>query len=479
MSLRVAKEELNSLTEFQRELHVAEGPHDDIVSNNYRKFIKSTWYSTVVEEIPHASTDNKDVTYHPNMDFHLLYYAYLRARLPAIRIRPQYRGKARIAWCHNIGTNLILRAAFMEDNKELQSWDSTWTDINSQFYQSSGAGKRDAHNVGIGNIKCLEEWAEALPAYTVNIDQPWFYSLEPYYAFPLLYKNSQTRVMHQYTFQLEIAKLLRVQILENGKWHDVAKGIHKVVNIKKKDSLKIPELWGRYAYLTDNEVQWWKKCSDKDLPGSKISRSLYIRNVEVCDAINSTTFGKVAEVVLESRHPCLAFFWVAENIDARKNRNYSNYTTNTEDLYSGWDPITDTTLIYGTTVRLDKMASDHFTLAEPRKHFPSAPHERGYHGLSYAYDSTNFDADNAIVLDNHMKAKLQCTLGDNNIFNSLEYDNSLDKDEDDDDGPKIFVEETKKEPKHSPQFLLRVRLLTLRKLSITSDDGSNFLFHLR
>jgi len=42
--------------------------------------------------------------------------------------------------------------------------------------------------------------------------------------------------------------------------------------------------------------------------------------------------------------------------------------------------LKQTSLKYGTIVRLENMPSDHFSIAEPRKHFPSAPCERGYYG---------------------------------------------------------------------------------------------------
>jgi hypothetical protein len=187
----------------------------------------------------------------------------------------------------------------------------------------------------------------------------------------------------------------------------------------------------------------------------------------------------------------LAFFWVAENKDATANHNYSNYTTDSTDLYSGWDPIKTTTLKYGTTTRLDNMPSDHFSLAEPRKHFPSAPSERGYHAYSYAWDSTSFHGDIGIVFAN-MNAKLQCRIANNNIFTNVSYDEDDDDEDDDEIADSIEDEKEVKSKKQdelkladsaveevSPSFITRARLLVVRKFTIASEGDDKYKFTIK
>lgn len=476
MSIQVAKYELESLTKFQQDIHLTSNMSEDIISNFHRAFIKSTWYSSVPLKLK-SSKDGSDTIYSVNNSFHFLLYSYMRFVLPAIRVKPNYKGRVRIAWCHNVGTNIVNHAVFRQDDDTYQEWDNVWADIYFQFYQTAGAGKRESHDIGVGNVKYLEGWNEYLPSYPINVDQPWFYSMDHALAFPIFYKGSLTRAEHRYSFKTKIFDILRVQILSKDKtWKSTINNVEKYLDVNTT-TLKAPELWGRYSYITDPEIKWYK-C--------KKSRSFYTRDVVVCDTPNPTTYNSTAQIELQCVNPCLAFFWVAENCDAIKLNNHSNYTTDAFDIYQGWDPIRTTSLIYGTTLRLDKMPSDHFSIAEPRKHFPSAPSESGFHGYSFAWDSTSYHGDIGIVFSVEMKAKLSCDIYNNNIFTSSAYDDdkkNVDEDEiadsSYDETNKIVIQDKKAETlktmesvteEMSPKFVTRVRLLVVRKFTITSDN---------
>lgn len=473
MSIQAARDELSSLCEFQREIHTVADVSEKIMSIFHRTFLKSTWYSSIPMKLK-CTQDGGESVYHVNDSFHFLLYTYTRQFIPGIRVKPNQKDKIRIAWCHNLGTNQIVHAVFKEDDEPYHKWDNVWADIYFQFYQNNGAGKRENHNIGIGNVKCLEEWSDFLPPYFLNVEQPWFYSMDHSLAFPIFYRNSLTRAEHRYIFRNKISDLLRVQIYRNQKWRNIKPGLSlsKYVDFGPNSELPIPELWGRYAYVSEPEIKW-HKCKE--------NRSLYFKDVEICDSNDPKTYLSTSSIDLKCTKPCLAFFWVAENSDSTKFNNYSNYTTEIGDLYSGWDPIKTTTLKYGTTSRLDAMASDHFSIAEPRKHFPSAPCERGYHGYSFAWDSTSNDAEIGIVFDK-MSAKLHCLISDNNIFN-MSYSDArqefLDLDEleelsdtqDDQSVPPPENTETSTATKN-PNFILRSRLLVLRKLNINSSEGT-------
>jgi hypothetical protein len=472
MSIQAAKEELSSLTTFQRDIHVANHASEEIISHFYKAFIKSTWYSSVPMKLK-CTSDGEETVYTVNNSFHYLIYSYMRFQSPPVRVKPEFKGRVRIAWCHNLGTNIVSQAVFKEDDDTYQTWDSVWADIYFQFYQDNGAGKRENHNIYIGNIPCLEEWTDFLPACPINVDQPWFYSMDNSLAFPIFYKNSQTRAEHRYTFRRRITDLLRMQFSsKDGKWKSTTKSLHKYLDIGQTATIKIPELWGRYAYVSEAEISY-HKCDTE--------RVFFTRDVEICDTPNPNQYKTTAEISLHCVNPCLAFFWVAENRDAISNHNYSNYTTNADDLHSGWDPIRTTSLKYGTTIRLDNMPSDHFSAAECRKHFRSAPSERGFHGYSFAADSTNYHGDIGVVLA-ELHAKLHCTINDNNIFTMAPYEDDDDDKEEDDIAESLMEPEAKSRPdiksesstegEPSPSFITRTRLLVVRKFTVsTAADG--------
>jgi hypothetical protein len=474
MSIQAAKEELNSLTDFQRDIHVTKDLSEEIISTFYRTFVKATWYSSVPLKLK-CSSDGEEVVYSVNNTFHYLMYSYMRFELPPISVLPEFNKTIRAAWCHNVGTNIVKRASFIEDDDTYNSWDNIWADIYFQFYQRGGAGKRDAHKIGVGNIPYIENWATKLPRYPINVEQPWFYSMHPALSFPIFYKNSQTRAEHRYTFRRRIVDLLRVQKLGKDEiWYNVSsKAASRYLNIDAEASVKMPELWGRYAYVSAAEIDW-NKCRKE--------RVLYTRDVEICDTANPNVYKTTADIELHCTNPCLAMFWVAENLDATATRNYSNYSTDPDDFRTGWDPVRTTSFKYGTTIRLDNMPSDHFSIAEPRMHFPSAPDEPGYHGYSFAYDSTSFDGDIGIVFSN-LNAKLQCRIANGDIF-SDSYNDGFGKDTsesmsrtemsmrggDEDEELSDDDEIQKEEP--SPKFMTRARLFVLRKFTIAADAAN-------
>ena len=482
MSIQVAKKELESLTAFQRDIHVTNDMSEEIASLFYRTFLKSTWFSSVLMKLRSAN-DSDDVVYHVNNSFHFLLYSYMRFVLPPIKVKSDFIGRVKIAWCHNVGTNITHRAVFREDDDVYQTWDNIWTDIYFQFYQNAGPGKRENHNIGIGNVECIEGWNDYLPSYPINVDQPWFYSMDHSLAFPIFYKNSETRAEHRYQFRRKVVDLLRVKILgKDRKWHPTTRNIHRYLDIDPKLTIKEPELWGRYAYITEPEIKWYK-C--------KQNRTFYTRDIEICDTPNPYKYKSTSELSLQCTNPCLALFWVAENQDAVFVHNYSNYTTDSENVYGGWDPIKTTTLSYGTIKRLDNMPSDHFSIAEPRKHFPSSPSERGYHAHSYAWDSTDFNGDVGITFAG-LNANLACKIDNNSIYNNSVFDDDDDDDDPDEIADFIADDNTPQHTKHSnkietitdeslsPNFIVRSRLLIVRKFTITSgDEADKYKFSIK
>lgn len=478
MSALIAKAELLSLTDFQRDLHVTKDKSEEIVSTFYKGFTKSTWYSSVPCKLA-CSTDGEIIVYKVNNAFHYLSYTYMRYMLPAIRVKQEYSGKVRIKWTHNIGTSPILSASFKEDDDTYQTFDYVWSDIFFQFYQPPGAGKRKAHNIGIGNVQCLEEFSEFLPAYPINVDQPWFYSLDPALAFPIFLKNSLTRAEHRYTMRRKIQDLLIVEVKgRDGIFRSSKINPLSYLDINGPNVLRTPELWGRYAYVTESEMKF-HKC--------KLPRTIYTRDIAVCDSVHPKKYDETSEITLECNSPCLAMFWVSENKKSTKRNLYSNYTTDSNNVYAGWDPIKSTTLKYGIKPRLDAMPSDHFSIAEPRKRFPSSPNERGYHGYSFSEDSTNhFIADVGVDLS-VLKGKLLCDIADNNLFlvpkNEKNNRNDENEDEDEDgNNEESSVQENIQSPKPSndgTEYITRARLLIVRKFTMENDEKDGVLFSIQ
>ena len=441
--------ELGSKTDFQKDLHDTTSKTEPIICNHYKDFKKCTWTSTMPIKM-NSSLDGDEVVYQVFNTYHFLNDSYMKFTSPVISVIPEHRGKVQICWCRNMGTNIVKSAVFKENNERFNGWDYTWADMYSQYFPICKQGGLTKMDIGMGNIPQLIEWNEELPKHNFNVIQPWFYSFSlenNFNAFPIFYKGSNTRAEHRYTFRQRIVDLLRVRVLQDGKWVELhsPKQKCKYVGITTEDLIKTPELWGEYSCVTEAELEDFK--TEKEY-------TYYYRDVVECDASNPTLAGKVSDIQLFSRNPCLAMFWVAENQNALKNNNYSNYTTNTDSILNGQDPIEKITLKYGDIPKFDGFDADHFTINQALKKFPSSPRLNGYYAYSNAANLSNFDADIGVVYTD--KVSLKCKLA-----------GPEDDDEEDEDKPQ------------TTQYQVKVRLLVLKRYKVKKDDKGNFEFSFK
>jgi hypothetical protein len=471
MSIQCCKDEINSMSDFQKDIHLTSDYKEKIISNFYQKFLKSTWYSSIDQKLKQIK-DGDETAFIINNSFHYLIYTYMRFYLPPIRVKEKYKDRVKICWCHNVGINRIKKASFKDEDEDYQSFDNTWLDIYFQFYQNKGSGKRKAFDRGVGNVSFLETWSDFLPSFPINVEQPWYYSSQSSLAYPIFYKNSLSRAEHRYVFR-SLHELLRIKILnKNGEWveisrnNDLSEAPNKYVDFLPCKKSTNPELWGKYAYVTNNEIEWNKECSD--------DKVFYIRDIEICDSITLNKYNSISTIELNCKNPCLAMFWVAENMNSSKKCNFSNYTTDSSNLYIGWDPVSLTTLKYGNDSKFENFESDHFNIGQTRKHFPSYPSDQGYHTYSFAWDSTNYNGDIGICLSN-LNSKLLCELQDGNLF-SLQNLQKIGEIENEDselydpNRKNSVLVSTVLDPIQEPEFLVRVRLLIIKKFTISKNE---------
>jgi hypothetical protein len=273
----VAKLELESITDFQREIHLNKEKDEGISSIFYHEFRKSTWYTHIHARLK-CTADDENLEFMANTTFHYLKYTYMVTELPEIRVKPQYEGQYKICWTHNVGSNIIESGDFQVDDDYFVGFDRQWMDIQSQFYMKPGF--RDHYNMCVGNLNFLEEWSNHLPRYKTTVPQPWYYSIDTGYAFPLYYCNSESKVVHNYQMRTKISDLLRMVVYkeELNAWVELpAVDFTVLEGANALTKLKTPELWGCYAYITEDEISF-NKCQNE--------RVFYINDVIACDASN-------------------------------------------------------------------------------------------------------------------------------------------------------------------------------------------------
>ena len=475
-----AKIELDVLTEFQRHLHKHEGPDEDIPSKFNYVFRKTTWSVNLIEEMEAAvKNDGKVITYTCNHKYDFLLYSYIIQRIQPMKVNKEARKKVQICLCHNPGHNIIVNGALDIDGIVVQSFGSGWLDIHSQFFMEPGF--RENYNVAIGNVPFLEQWSTHIPAYELTVHQPFFYSKNTATALPL-FLGSLGRVTHRYEFKRDLSQLLRMRILEDesgDQWREIQYNWEYMAAVAQDEKFSQPVMFGKYAVITEAERNWHKGIvAVEDVNTGKIITKtdpnyrplvMYGENVVETTHENSYTFGNTVGIDLTSATPTKSIFWVAENIDATKLNNHSNYTTNSKDIMNGWSPISDISMGYGNVIKIKSMSNTHFNVGLSAREFMSPPSEPGYNGINFGYNINSLHADVGIVFNQIGMARFNANLADTDPFLKKVVDKRRkSRSNPDDFVPRELMTDDKKSARPS-NFKLRVFLLTSTRITLPSN----------
>ena len=480
--VEIAKIDLETITEFQKELHYAtemitrqtpQGPvtePEEVTSNFLREPRKTTWYSRIPMKLSMTETDGV-VTYIANNTFDRIEFVDMIAELPALRVAKEFKDQIRICWTHNILHNIVNEASMFRDETLITGLDANWLDQYSQRYIKPGF--REIYNSGIGNIPFLEKWCDFLPAYTLTGPQPWPISEDISLSFPLFLLPPTSHLTFRYKPCLDIARLLRMQKLDkkSGSWKDIKCNLRYVEGAGIMKRLKNPILRAYYDYLSNEEREWWECGGRKHI--------FYLNHIVSTDAKNTSIYGKSAAVDL-SCGPCKAIHWVAENQNYILYNNRSNYSTS-DDVYAGWTPWECYDITYGGSQRVEKTGSEVSERLDSYHHGRIPPMDPGYGLYSFARDIMSLDADIGIALSK-VNAQINIKLKNTDPFLRPVLESKLDDtdDEDEDDGggdmeDTEIASETGSVSvpavvERKADFLIRVRMLITRKIVFSYDQ---------
>ena len=462
--------EIKQLSDFQKEIHSVATEREEIDSIFTYVFRKVTWYRLAPEQLK-LSMDKEagNAVYTANSTYHYLMFINKRMILPEMRVSDEYANEYRIAWCHNVNNNNTIQAILKIGDETFNSFDHVWADIHGQYYGKPGFER----HLGLaqGNAPFLEEWSTRLPSRATNCIQPFYFSHHPSISIPLFMMSSQTKVTFEYQFRLKVSQLLRLsKLMADKTWRSI-KFNPKILSDKCPTQIPNPELWGIYSHVTDAEIVS-QTCDDAP-------KTFYIRNVIASDAENPVALGEKAKVELEATWPTLALFWVAENKDATGRNNRSNYSTDPDNIYNGWNPCSAPTLSYSDFKRFKDVPPDFFEVVEPILHFTSAPVDPGYNAYSICHNSSSIDAEVGVSFGG-LKAKLSVPLANSAPFLSQPWTTEHNKeasdnndDDDEVDGDQDVKSASKSEVStngkgsESKNYLLRARMFVMQKVVAT------------
>ena len=461
----VLKLDINSLTDFQKDLYEA-GPDESLETRFACDVEKISWSTRTKRRMTtHTVQDDEgEVVYMASKKYDSLLSTELHINLIHIKVKDKYKKRVQICYPHNPGHNIAYRGEVKIDDDHHQTIDSVWMDEYSQYFMNQGPGHRDLYNRMVGNIPCLTNWNTELPRLKLVVPQPYHYSRNTRVCIRTL--QSQVNITHHYKIRHKLKDILRMRVLKP----DTDEYVEIPCNPKYLDvpgnfrELPIPELWATYGLMTDEEREWHKSVDPRT--GERIKHIIYTEDIFMVSSDNPRPLGSVDVIPLQCKAPCKALFCVAQDVDFVKVNNFSNYTTNGDDLYEGWNPISRIGLKYGGVSKLDDLSHEHFEFSEAR-HFPSAPADPGYNAFPIGYNQTTLNSDVALVFE-PLGASLHIKLDNTDPFENIE---DLDENIEDDDSDIIPTEALEESTMMSKnKYIVHVRGLVYKKLIFNWDD---------
>jgi hypothetical protein len=467
MSKEILRVEKQNIATFQKEMYLPETETEKIGTRFSLDFEKKSQANHIKVRMDQVPMKEGEIKYTASQKFDNLLKIEAHITLLPIKVKEEYKKTVTICYHHNLGHNILYEGECKLDNEHYGYLNSQYLDIHSQYFVK----KRNLYNRMIGNIPCLEEWNTELPAIPLIVPQPYSFSRNPRVSIPLL-KSTKNIVTFEYKVKTKLTDLIKMRVLTKD-------GVYKVLPIcnlkyletKNATNIPIPEMWGRYSEMTDAERNWRKSIDMKT--GEPIKQVIYVEDIEKISSKNPITIGTKETLSLASSIPTKHIFWMAGLTDA----GFSNYTTNKNDVYKGYNPCAKAAIKYGSSDRVEECGQEHFSLSEAFD-FPweNTPCEDGYNVHTYTFNPNDIqNADTAVNLK-ECGASLTVLLNDTNPF--------LNKDEEkeyyNEDGEVIPVEalEDHIDESKKDKFILHVCTVVTRKMEIFWNEKTSSLKYI-
>ena len=129
----VAKAELKSLTALQKELHIPEHDDEEMASNFYSEFIRSTWYTNALIKFKINRSDSQADFVCPE-PCGFLVYSEVKQDLPEISVKEEFKDIIRIAWTPSVAINSISRAKLTVGDVDSMGFNNISLDKYYQYF---------------------------------------------------------------------------------------------------------------------------------------------------------------------------------------------------------------------------------------------------------------------------------------------------------------------------------------------------------
>ncbi len=409
----------------EAEKYLYGGP--DATAYFVRETRKSTWFTQVPVVLSRASGmagfgNDWSVSISRAADY--LLAAWLRVGIPSVTVAAdnQFTTNGRIRWTRNLMHNLVKECTITFNDLVAARFDSYHLDFWAAF--TTPAGKRNGYLNMIGDVSDLTDPNTTLPAATLNLPLPLFFTRDSGVALPTAaLPYNEMRINFAFRDWNELL------ILDDGQTDAEINAAAAVPDSSVAPTLadiggtapvlNNPQVWANYAIVSNDERKRMG-CAPRDI---------LIEQVQTAPKQNfAPASNPNPSYDIRFSHSIKVLFFAVRNKTIAND--WSNYTTATNIpvvnastatlVNNGSDPIVTTTLTYENTQRLASMGSDYFSLVNPWYHAPVIPLETGFHAYSYSLDficldpkgSTNYGKlTNVSILPEASQAAIDATDG--------------------------------------------------------------------
>lgn len=464
----VLKLDSDSIKELRKDLYEPSKKDEEVATRFACPITKYTAATHMKMKLEQAHAGEGKINYIASRKFDALFQLKAHTKLPYIKVKDKFSENVSICYIHNLMHNILYAGELKIDDDHIESLDSNYVDNYCQYFVT----KTHLYDRSVGNIECLENWSTELPPLPLSFPQPFSFFRKTNVSLPLLKSNNN--VVFEYKLRTKLSELLRMRVKKKNEktgeiYYKEIKCNLKYLDIKgKEENIPIPEMWGRYAELTEEEVKWKKSPEGR--------QTIYIEDVYATCSKNPIPIGSTDIIPLDCPYPAKYMYWTATVVNAENQPiTYSNYTTNKEDLYLGWNPCAKACLRYGGSDRVEEMGHEHFEISEAYDFdFPNAPREHGYNLYVFAFEPRRINPSDNLVVLKSCKAELNVTLGDTNPF-------LIKNDEEEyyDDNNQAIPIEALEDDEHSlsqkEKYIVQVRVVFTRRLEVYWDEKVNKL----
>lgn len=351
-----------------------------------RETRKSTWFTQVPVILSRSSgspgfDQQWSVAISRAGDY--LLYTWLRLTTPEVQLISTASADLRLRWCRNFMHNIISECCITFNDLVAARFDNYHLDFWAAF--TVPAGKRNGYNNMIGNFDDLtgpHDLNEAIPAFTLNLPLPLFYSRDSGVALPtaaLPYNDMRINFSFRNWTALLVVDNLAAVAGTNPSRVATAADLQGGA-----PTLGTTQVWANYAIVSNDERKRMA-CAPRDILIEQVQtapRQTYAPATNPTPSFDIRFSHAIKVLFFGVRNTTVASEWsnwtAASPVPGALVVNFSPS--------GAVDPILQTSLIYENTNRLAQMGSDYFSLVNPYYHAPVIPLETGFHEYSYSLD---------------------------------------------------------------------------------------------